>query len=479
MQRTAEMTEGEDPGLLSPMETGFKDLYDSYNYFAANEAPGTNSHLPPLIELWDSEWTSASLAATSFGGAVMSLGSNIGPNVARAGLESLSQVFVEDYHPQARKQVSLATLYDNRQIKKNVEIFKCLYRHSPAERLVRLKFRNDIADGADGIWLVFDCVCHETDQRLAVDFLTGNFVRLSKRAATVLELLGANPAFQNLYCKHMKLPIAVVLANNSDLPSLLDPIVYTAANLPDWNFKKATIDTNPLMRVIKKDLSTFIRLRDSAFIERTRSSINGICVDYKTIGSTLLPSNGCHGPKTRTDRANDIHQKIYPRNKFQSSIPLDVSANDKNLVQLYCSPSTRAAANDLVDTVGSINLALGSYRKMQGIKGSLYIIPWETMPLAAMVVEVEIRTQRNCGVHGTAARQGMFNSLRMFSRIERGIFEGHVKTWKRLRAPGSPYRKQLDQLLEDLNNGQDLARIAPGFLARAMPLSVGHASGRG
>lgn len=95
MQRTAEMTEGEDPGLLSPMETGFKDLYDSYNYFAANAAPSTNSHLPPLIELWDTPWTPASLATGSFGGAATSQGSNIGLNVARAGLESLSQLFVE------------------------------------------------------------------------------------------------------------------------------------------------------------------------------------------------------------------------------------------------------------------------------------------------------------------------------------------------------------------------------------------------
>lgn len=305
--------------------------------------------------------------------------------------------------------MSIATLYDDRRLKKNIEAFKRLDRHSPEERLVRPTFRNDIADGADGIWLVFDCVCHETDQRLAVDYLTGNFIRPSKRAAVVLELLGANPAFQTLYSKHMKSPIAVVLANNSDLPALTDPVVYTAANLPDWNFQKATIDTNPLMRVIKKDLSTFvslsferlfhrfrmliyllyqIRIRDSTFIGRTRSSSIGICTDYTTIGLTLLPSDGCHGPKTRTDRANQIHQKIYPPNKFQSMHPRppDVHKNDKNLMQLYCSSSTLAAANNLVDTVGSINLALGSYRKTQGANNSSYIIPWEIMPLAAMVV---------------------------------------------------------------------------------------------
>ncbi|KJA13823.1 hypothetical protein HYPSUDRAFT_59690 [Hypholoma sublateritium FD-334 SS-4] len=483
------MADAEDPGMLSPMECSFSDLYDGYDFFAARAAPSTNSPLPTgcvpqLNDLWNSPWpSSASLAAGSFGGTLTSHGSNIGANVApSASVYSLSQLFVVDPHPQARKQVSLTTLYDDRRIKKGVEAFKKLRPDSLAERLVRPKFRDDIASGGDGIWLILDCLCHETDQRLAVDFLTGTFIRPSKLAAIVVELLGANLAFQALYEKHSRSPIAVALANNSDHLSPSTPdVLFTSENLPGWDYQKTSIDTDPVVRVLKRDLITFISERYFTYVDRIRSSLMTITTTYETVGATLLGCDGCHGPRTRSTRANEIHRKIYPKNRSPISLGPsedDIARNDKNFVKLYCSASTMAAANTLVDTVGPINIALGTYRKSRGATGGIgsYDIPWETMPFASMLVEVEIKAERNASLHGSAAREGVFSSLRMFSRIERDMLKEHIAVWKRLRTAGNPFKPRLDKLLNDLDDGQDLCRIAPGFLEKAMPLNTASGS---
>ncbi len=88
----------------------------------------------------------------------------------------------------------------------------------------------------------------------------GKYVRPLKRATTILGLLGANSAFSTLYNKHMRSPIACILANNSNNPELVNPsTLYTPENVKGWDFDELTIDTDPILRVIKRDLISFVR----------------------------------------------------------------------------------------------------------------------------------------------------------------------------------------------------------------------------
>lgn len=287
-------------------------------------------------------------------------------------------------------------MFDDRRIKDNIAIFSKL--DSAAEHLIKPKFKSNIPKGGEGIWSVFNCFCWEIDQRLAVDFLAGIFARPSTHASTVIGLLGANRAFQALYRKHMRSPVAVALAN-SDHPDLSNPnTLYTSVNLTDWNFEESTAGTDPVMRVVKRDIISFVsppvqfvslfqklicpqpqtRERQFGIIARTRSDIPLIMVARKTLGITLLSSAGWDGPRTRSKRANVIINKMYPNH---NGVSLGDVASDKALVELFCSESTMAAANNLVDTVGAINIALGSYRTVKS-----FLIPWEIIPLAAALV---------------------------------------------------------------------------------------------
>ncbi len=89
----------------------------------------------------------------------------------------------------------------------------------------------------------------------------GEFVRPTKRATTVLAHLGSNTAFKELYDKHTRSPIACMLANNSDHPGLVDPsTIFTPENLQGWNFDESSIDQDPVARVIKRDLTSYVSL---------------------------------------------------------------------------------------------------------------------------------------------------------------------------------------------------------------------------
>lgn len=153
----------------------------------------------------------------------------------------------------------MATLFDDRRIKEGLALFSKL--DPSAEHRVRPKFRPDIPAGGEGLWSVLECLCCEIDQRLAVDYTQGIFSRPSTLITTVITLLGNNLAFQALYRKHTKSPLALLLANNSEVPDIYGAyIVYAADNIIGWNFSEPASKTDPVMRVLRKDLTSFVSL---------------------------------------------------------------------------------------------------------------------------------------------------------------------------------------------------------------------------
>lgn len=105
--------------------------------------------------------------------------------------------------------------------------------------------------------------------------------------------------------------------------------------------------------------------------------------ERETIGLKLLPSGvGWDGPKTRAAQAEKIHGRIYPNFR---GISAGKAQKDRALVALYSCASTMAAANDLVHTVGHVNIALGSFRTAND-----FAVPWEVIPLAATLVSHRI-----------------------------------------------------------------------------------------
>ncbi len=105
--------------------------------------------------------------------------------------------------------------------------------------------------------------------------------------------------------------------------------------------------------------------------------------DRETMGLKLLSCLGWDAPKTRGRRASDILKKIY---RNTNGVALVGNAHDKALVDLFCSESTFAAANNLVETVGTVNVTIGNYRNVKEFK-----IPWEALPFAAMLVSLFFR----------------------------------------------------------------------------------------
>ncbi|KJA22063.1 hypothetical protein HYPSUDRAFT_202534 [Hypholoma sublateritium FD-334 SS-4] len=455
------MAETDDPSFHCPMDTDYKDLYDRFDFFEAQALPATNttSPQPHVADLYNTPWVPMLAAPSTTGGPPTSQGSYMA-TTPTDGINSLIHLFELNPHPHARKHVTLGTLFDDRRIKDGIAIFAKM--DPAAEHLVKPKFKSNIPKGGEGVWSIYSCFCWEIDQRLAVDLLAGVYSRLSIHASTVIGLLGGNRAFQTLYQKHMKSPLAITLANNSDLSS--PNTIYTYENLEDWDFQESTAGTNPVMRVLKRDVISFTQERHSAIIMRTQSEISSIMIARPTLGKTLLSDAGWDGPRTRAKRANIVLNKIFPNH---NGVTLGQVASDKALVGLFSLESTMAAANNFIDAVGAINISLGSYRLVKTFR-----IPWEIIPFAAALVDIEARTVRHCGNHPSAARAGLFHCLSMFSRSERKVYEFYYDAWIRLTTSGSGYKAQLDKVLKHLDEAQDLGLIATYFLPTAIPQNI-------
>ncbi len=103
--------------------------------------------------------------------------------------------------------------------------------------------------------------------------------------------------------------------------------------------------------------------------------------ERSTMGLTLLSADGWDAPKARGARAQEILQKIF---RNSNGVSLGSAISDKSFAELYLSDSTFAAANNLVDTVGAVNVAVATCRS--GVRNEAFKLLWETLPFAAMLV---------------------------------------------------------------------------------------------
>ena len=153
----------------------------------------------------------------------------------------------------------MATLFDDRRIKDGIAI--CSMLDPSAEHHVKPQFKSDIPDGGEGLWSILECFCTEIDQSLAVDYLAGIFAKPSAQVTMITTLLGRNIAFRTLYAKHATSPLAIALANNTETIDAYGAVaVHTSENLAVWNFTEASSGQDPVMRVLKKDILSFVSL---------------------------------------------------------------------------------------------------------------------------------------------------------------------------------------------------------------------------
>ena len=153
----------------------------------------------------------------------------------------------------------MTTLFDDRRIKDGIAI--CSRLDPSAEHCIKPEFRTDIPDGGEGLWSIFECFCTEINQCLAVDYLAGIFSKPAAQVTTIITQLGQNRAFRTLYNKHNKSPLAIALANNTESMDAYGTIVvHTAENLAGWNFSEPSSGYDPVMRVLKKDILSFVSL---------------------------------------------------------------------------------------------------------------------------------------------------------------------------------------------------------------------------
>lgn len=160
----------------------------------------------------------------------------------------------QDRHKFAFPRPSLSRLHDNWSILKRAAVCDTSGPFSPY-RLTKPTIRRDLP-GAKAIWEVVDYLANSTKEHFAASIVSGFCWTPATQAETVLVSAGRDPAFRDLYTKHLATPSPLMkeLTGVSEL-ELSDPSIAA------WDYMQETMHENRICSGLLDIIETLVSRR--------------------------------------------------------------------------------------------------------------------------------------------------------------------------------------------------------------------------
>ncbi|KJA13358.1 hypothetical protein HYPSUDRAFT_209611 [Hypholoma sublateritium FD-334 SS-4] len=292
----------------------------------------------------------------------------------------------------------LDTLYKSSELRSHVSLIIFDDLMKKADLLASPELRVDLPGGlpaVESLWALFKATAKSGISILASTLGSGGYWSARQQADVIIEDLATDQWFKDLYRAVEGGPLAEHFVGPGIIPWKFNQPITSASKFMYWFSGQFAMFVSRFFD-FKKGATTELHPKISDYqgsvIRTVRFSSREALVTYETAG-LKIPRCGFEGSYTVARAATHILRAIGCVGHGRG--PQRIQPKPELAIHLYVAESTEKMTNNVINTLGSKNVAIGFKR----VLGTVDKLPYTILALAATIIEIELRVLRNLPAH--------------------------------------------------------------------------------